>query len=81
VDKSRERQFVAQQIQGQINTDKSSRFRDYLPTQAEHIARKCLERMQNDLQSYQQLSGADIKGLAETAYLMLELRDRYGTDS
>ena len=81
MDKSREKQFVAQQIQGQINTDKSGRFKEYLPTQCEHIARKCLERMQNDLQSYQTLSGNDIRGLAETAYLMLELRDRYGTDS
>jgi hypothetical protein len=58
--------------------DLSAIFRQRLFSQAEVCARKSLEWLQKDLQSEQQLRPEEIYYLAQSAHILLTIRDTYG---
>ena len=58
--------------------DPSSIFRQKLSGQAEVCARKALEWLQKDLQSAKQLDPVDVYYLAQSASILLTIRDNYG---
>lgn len=62
-------------IQAHINQDKAGKFNEYLPRQAEHCARKCMELLQNDLLSNQIFDPQELLALAQCAETLLRLRD------
>jgi hypothetical protein len=58
--------------------DYSAIFQQKLSGQAEVCARKTLEWLQKDLQGTMRLTPEEVFYLANTASIMLDIRDKYG---
>jgi hypothetical protein len=73
--------LIADRVQSRINADRGESFNLRLPSQAEQCARKVMERLQVGLATGQLIDHQEIFCLAQSAEILLNMRDRYSNVS